>query len=417
MNETGKIKVIFLSALDIWSMGNGNGAPSFYNTLKLYLDKGHEVTLIKPTGSRHYNDTIPGLKIVTFDNDFYDSLCAVPKVSFFGRILSAKHIYKEMYRLGKAEIESSDCQCLLYAYEVHAVKAAKRLADEYGFPVISRFQGTILYCIKDSRLNRLKHYPRFGAISETADMVIMTDDGSFGDQVLDRLGNKTDTVRFWRNGVSFSVPSGDTYVDSLKKELSIDESDFVLLTLCRLAEWKRVDRAITAMKELLPTYPQLKLIIAGQGAEKAKLEKMATDFGLSDRIVFAGSVNQADTWKYYSIADVFMSLYDLSNLGNPLFEALHFGKPVVTLDVGNTGSVIKNGCNGMLVPPDDVEALRAAVSALIDSKELRLEMSANAARYADENFWTWPERMEAEYADVMDVVDRFYKTREECTSG
>ena len=161
-----KEKFIFISGLDIWSMKEGVGAPSFYNTLKLYVDKGHEVVLIKPDGKHHLNSTIDGMRIVSFNNDFYDNLSFTRKISFFGRIVSQWHKNRKFRQLGEKEIRNSKGPCVLYAYEVNGVKAASELASKYKLPLITRFQGTVLCEIEDTKYNRIKWYPHFEALSQ-----------------------------------------------------------------------------------------------------------------------------------------------------------------------------------------------------------------------------------------------------------
>lgn len=406
-----RYKVIFLSGLDIWSLRVGVGAPSFYNTLKLYLDKGEETVLIKPTGRRHVAAEIPGLRQVLFHTDLFDDMVAIPKVSFFGRLFGQWYKTLRFRALAERELRSSDLPCLLYAYEINGVRAAKRLAEKYRVPLVTRFQGTVLHTMEDTWVNRLKFYPHYEALAEKSDCVIMTNDGTRGLKVLRELGNPTQRVYFWRNGVSLSSNDAEDLAQARRRQREswhVGEDDFVFLTLSRLAGWKRIDRALKAFAEIAQSHPDARLVVVGEGDKREEMEALAASLGVGDRVRFPGGVDQAGTWSCYNAADVFLSLYDLGNMGNPLFEALFWGKPIVTLNNGDTATVIEDGYNALMLEPDREDLIPGAMSRLIEDGELRERLSRNARQYAKENLWTWDQRMEAEYKAVTEMADEFY---------
>ena len=111
--------------------------------------------------------------------------------------------------------------------------------------------------------------------------------------------------------------------------------------------------------------------------------------------------NQKDVWKYYAFADIFLSLYDLSNVGNPLMDAMRHGKAIITIDVGDTKTVIQNEVNGILIPRSQSNNIAPAIISLLSDKELRNSLGCNAQDYAKRNFWSWNNRMSAE----LDVVN------------
>lgn len=405
--------VIFLSALDLWSMGEGRGAPSFFNTVSVYADRGNPVYLIKPTGKRHNEYAIDNVETLTFKNDVLDALIGIKKVAFFARIWYAWRMHRMFIKLASPIIMRSDRPCLVYAYEVHAVQAAAELHRRFHVPIVTRFQGTVLCRYEDTLLNRFKMYPHFQALQQRSDLVIMTNDGSFGDRVLRELGNPTEKVFFWRNGV---LASRNTVTDAamrqargqIRARYGISGDAPVLMTLCRLVNWKRVDCAIHAMPEVLSKHPDCKLMIVGEGEMRADLEALAKEKTVSDSVIFTGGIPQAEAYQYYAAADVFLSLYDLSNLGNPLFEALLSGKPIVSLNNGDTASVLVDGYNALLLPPDEPARIPEAILRLLDDAELRARLSANAKAYAAENLWSWEERMDTEYKEVSDMVRAYY---------
>ena len=412
-----KYRIIFLSALDIWSMQEGVGAPSFFNTLQLYAQQGHEVFLIKPTGKYHREYSIDGVEIQTFNQDFFDRFIRIRYISFFARIGQALYQKIKFQSIGSKLIKNANQKCIVYAYEVGGVSAARALHKKYKVPFITRFQGTVLCNVKNTFGNRLRRYPHFQALAQSSNMVIMTDDGTLGNIVLRNLGNTTDRTFFWRNGVE-ALTNKSRYSEAelaalrsdCRSRYDISEDEIVLMTLCRLTNWKRIDRAITALEETVRKHNHVKLVIVGEGEEKSKLIRMVKEKKLEPYVIFAGGIKQEETPKYYAMCDIFLSLYDLSNVGNPLLEALVYEKPIITLDNGGTSSVIQNGYNGILIPLHEEKNIGNALIEVIGNAELRARLAKGAKKFAATELWTWQERMQTEYKEAMKMADAYYET-------
>lgn len=399
--------VLFLSYLNIWSMDREKGASSFYNTIDAYIKDGWNVILVNPDYNLGVTPEIEGLKIVTFKPIFYP-LTKIKKVSYFGRILHSMQGAFKLKQIGTRILEKLEGETVIYAYEVHAVKAGKNLSKKFQLPFVTRFQGTVLGPIKDSWINRLKKYPHFQALETKADLTIMTDDGTQGDKVLQRLKNSSNTIKFWRNGVELFQKSNNNKKASekLKKELGISSNDRVLMTVSRLAAWKKVNRAIEALSVVVKSNKNVKLIVVGDGEEKENLMNLSSDLGLSENVTFTGAVNQKEVKNYLALADIFLSLYDLSNVGNPLLEAMSLGKPIITLDVGDTNKIIKHGENGILLDIKSINRIPNYILELLNDREYANELGNNALKFAKENFWTWEERLDEELKVVKKLLDR-----------
>jgi glycosyltransferase involved in cell wall biosynthesis len=108
--------------------------------------------------------------------------------------------------------------------------------------------------------------------------------------------------------------------------------------------------------------------------------------------------------RYLWATDVFLSLNDLSNVGNPLLEAMACGKPIVTIDNGATGDIIRDGETGMLLPSGEPRRVAGAVLRLARDRTLRRRVATGARAYATANFWTWEQRLEAELEEVERLV-------------
>ena len=376
-------------------------APAFWQTINGYCDDGWRIFIVNANNHKislyNYLDRY-------WYCEFIKSFAAAGKIRKIGKIFryfSQKHLDKQFVEytipILKEVLERKE-ECIIYAYEVTAVSAGKYLSEKYHIPLVTRFQGTILYGRKNTVLNRLRYHPHFGALKTSADLVIMTDDGTHGKEVLEKIGNKSKRILFYKNGVE--------YCESAKvadiKGLSSD--DKVLMTLSRLVSWKRVDRAIRCLPKVMEKYPNTKLVIVGYGEEKDNLIALTKSLSVESNVLFTGKVDHKDTFAYLKRADIFLSLYDLSNVGNPLLEAMRCSKPIITLDVGDTKSVIQNRQNGILLTLDRIDTLSEEIISLFDNAEYAKMLGRNAEKYAKEHFWTWNERIAAELNAVNRLI-------------
>jgi glycosyltransferase involved in cell wall biosynthesis len=125
-----------------------------------------------------------------------------------------------------------------------------------------------------------------------------------------------------------------------------------------------------------------------------------------------GAVQQAEVMRYMHAADVFLAVAELSNVGNPLLEAMACGMCIVAVDAGDTRDLIRDGATGRLVDSSNrsgiarpiEDRLADLVVALAGDGPQRERLAQGAAEYAHANFWTWEQRMAAEVEAVSGVA-------------
>jgi len=157
----------------------------------------------------------------------------------------------------------------------------------------------------------------------------------------------------------------------LRERFNLSEDDVVVLTVARLAPEKGIDTLVHAAASA-----GLPILAVGEGPERARLERFAGELGV--RATFTPlpweSVVQA-----YAAADVFALLSRHEPWGVVVNEAAACGLPLVLADrVGAAGDLLRDGENGMLVPPDDVAAAAGALRRLAGDPELRRSMGARS---------------------------------------
>jgi len=143
------------------------------------------------------------------------------------------------------------------------------------------------------------------------------------------------------------------------------------VTVGRLVPWKRVDRILEAVAKI----PDLGLLIIGDGPERSSLEQQAASLGISARVYFAGQRNREETLGLMSACDIFVLNSTYEGLPHVVLEAMALGLPVVATAVGGTPEVVKDGENGLLIPPGDGNAIVKALRRLCDDQFLHRHLS------------------------------------------
>jgi len=396
--------ILFITALDLWSMGKNKGAPSLWQTIQGYARHDWIVYFLTSGKSDMSGENLPSnIRIISIGNIWFQRALKRKRLSFFIRPLWWLSFRMKMYRQA-SQIAKSEEIDLFYGYEIYGTPVARRLSRKFGKPCISRFQGTILAQKFKNPLWKIRHWHHYIGLKVPADLFIMTDDGTQGDKVLSCLGVDRSKVRFWMNGVNKEIFNPNFNTAEFKKSLHIPEQTKILLSVSRLVRWKRVDRIIKAMSQITSSFPNTILLIVGDGPERNKLEKLSRDLSLRDRIVFIGSLPHPETIHFINAADIFTSLYELSNVGNPLLEAMICGKCIVTLNNGDTAKYITNQKTGILLEENNPDELPPIITRLLEDNTFRERLGKNAREFALKHFWTWDERMDAEIEEAEKLL-------------
>lgn len=414
--------VLMLCALEVWALPGSGGAPSLYRTLRAYGERGHKVTFVSPTiGANYFGpaglrdstvaepESIPGVSFERFSlPSLMESRLPLPDVvAKLDQKLRFALLYPVLAARRAEQVLKREQVDLVYAYDVHGALAARRLGSR--LPTVARYQGTVMHPALASPLARLRKYEEVLALRLPADLYIMTDDGTRGDDVIASLNPEARSkLRFWRNGLDLDRlrPAGTLERNQSRRALGLPDAAFVMLTASRLVGWKRIERAVAALPKILDTIPSALLLIVGDGQERVKLEQLARRLGVEMSVLFTGGVPQEEVMGYMHAADLFLAVADLTNGGNPLLEAMTCGMPIVAVDGGDTRDLIEDGVTGRLLPSGEPAAIARAVVDLAHDAAGRQQLGAAARRYAEEHFWTWEQRLQAELEEVERLVEQ-----------
>ncbi|MFO0619038.1 MAG: glycosyltransferase [Polyangiaceae bacterium] len=204
-------------------------------------------------------------------------------------------------------------------------------------------------------------------------------------------------IKLIENGVDAERFHGD--VDdraAVRAELGIGEDEWVIGTAARLAPEKHQSLLLRSAAPLLRE--GARLVIAGDGPERASLEALATELGVTDRVMFLGMV--ADVPRFLRALDVFALSSKREGLPVSVLEAMATSVPVVATAVGGVPTAIDDGETGILVPAGDPDALQSALELLFHDHDIARAMGARGREVAVERFSL--QRMRDEYEHLYE---------------
>ena len=166
------------------------------------------------------------------------------------------------------------------------------------------------------------------------------------------------------------------------KKYGLNKDRLTVLYVGRLDPEKKVDEVIRAFKQAQKSLTGVQLVIAGDGVDRARFEKMAA--GCKD-IHFLGRVMPPELYKVYQLGDVFATASPIETQGIVLIEAAACGVPLIAVDKGAVSEVCQDGVNGVLCAAGDESALAAAMVNILSDARGRKRMAAESLKIAHEH--------------------------------
>lgn len=175
--------------------------------------------------------------------------------------------------------------------------------------------------------------------------------------------------------------------ERVRKQLGIDASSLLIGTVARLEYQKRIDHFLEACHLIQKHFPNIRIVIVGDGTLRRELEAQAKRLNLlPEHVQFLG--NRKDVPDLLSAMDIFVLSSEFEGMPIALLEAMAATKPVVATRVGGIPEVIKDGQNGLLVSYNDPPGLAKAILELIKNDDLRQSLAFQAFKTVNECFST-----------------------------
>lgn len=422
-----KLKILGITPF-IWS---GGSVPSLYEVQEEFVKMGHEVHLVAPSvnplmlsSKKSFDRTTSKIFVRRFR--FPSSLCSYierfqstlkmnSKSYFFVGGIKATILFFFFTLLSIIktwEITKKVRPDVIYGHTYLGVFPAFLASKICRVPCVTRCYGVFVPGITDSKdalrvsVFRFLINPGILFLRIPTDLVIITNDGTGGNEVAKKIGVHPNKIRFWRNGINKRAAQIHFDKRKIREKIGISADNKVIVSVSRLVGWKHVDRIINAIPYIVAKYPDVMCLIVGEGPEKDKLKRMSNELGVGKYVKFIGGVSHDEVFDYLGISDICVFLYDSANVSNSLLEAMICGKCVVTLNNGWTEEIIKNRENGIILDKTELKRLPDIIVELLDNPKSISKLGKNAQEYALANLQTWRERADMEIKEIQNLVDR-----------
>jgi glycosyltransferase involved in cell wall biosynthesis len=255
---------------------------------------------------------------------------------------------------------------IVHVNEPHALTAAWLAGVQKGVPlVVSR---RVAYALHQGRLARARYLSarRILAISRFVEQSILSS------------GITAENVEVVYEGVEVPPRVTPEARRRARQRWDLGEHEMLLGCVGYLLPEKGQEFVVRALSNVRAKIPGTRLLLAGDGPCRAKLEALAREQGLHDAVIFAGFVE--DVPQVYAALDVFVFPSLAEPLGTSLLAAMAWGLAVLAVASGGVPEYVEDDNNGLLVPRPDAELFSAGMLRLLNEESLRMRLGREARR-------------------------------------
>ncbi len=225
------------------------------------------------------------------------------------------------------------------------------------------------------RVGLRMYLPRF---YRAVDLVIVPSEGMR--QVLHSLGAEVD-VEVVPNGIDLRPFLNPSHIYP-RASLGWDEKDIVYIYVGRLGPEKNLPFLLRAFDAAVRACDRLRLVLVGDGPQRASLEEFVRHFGLSAHVHFVGAQPYDQIPSFLAMADVFVTASISESQGLTLIEAMAAGLPALGIRSPGIADSIQDGYNGYLVAEANLGAFVAKILILAQDEQVRRQMGLHARQLA-----------------------------------
>jgi glycosyltransferase involved in cell wall biosynthesis len=366
--------------------------------------RGHRVRVVTPgKPGLPARETFDGVEVVRFPFDLPSDLTygrvAQSKVTAWGkvsRVLTMARYLAAQYRHCMSEARDFEPQLVHGHWAIPTGPALVACAQRLCVPSVITLHGGDVYVNKAEGYDfptrwYVKPVLRWTLRNATALTAISQDckahalNAGAEESRIHVIMNGADLRRFSPGDPSASLASGNV-------------SEHMLFACRQLFPRKGIRFFIEAAASLRPKYPDLAVVIAGDGFERPELEELARRLGIADRTTFLGWMPNKQLPDYYRACAVSVIPSLEEGFGIPAAEAMGCCAPVVATDAGGLPEVVEDGVTGFVVAKADAGALANAIDRLLSDADLRARMGRAGRTRACERF-DW-DRSAAQFESV-----------------
>jgi len=171
---------------------------------------------------------------------------------------------------------------------------------------------------------------------------------------------------------------------AFRREFDLADDDFVIAMIAQFIPRKGHRYLFDVLPQLRELYPNIRVLLFGQGPGEAELRAMATTLKLDGSVQFAGFRHDLDD--YLACVDLLVHPALREGLGVAMLKAAAARVPVIAFDTAGSREAVVHRKTGLLVAPEDIARLQQAIVTLIDDSEMRREFGQAARQRMQDEF-------------------------------
>lgn len=265
---------------------------------------------------------------------------------------------------------------LIHAHDFYHCLVAVAVQEKYKIPLV-----TSIHSLTPPINNFSDSLRRFLLYNSD---VVLTVSNYLKEEINIRFNQVQAELRVIPNGINKFSSNGKSDSKRIQKE-----SNPLLLTYVgRLAPKKGVQVLLSAFSVIKKKQKwDIKLKLAGDGPMREKLEGLAKKLGIQDDVEFLGSMSNVEVRELMSKSTLHIVPSEIESFGLVVLEAMSEGTCVICTSVGGLPELVRDGWNGALIPPNNVDALVEKIEYLLDNPNFRLNLVRNAVETVKKYDW------------------------------
>ena len=377
------------------------GMPAQFQPLKFLSKNGHIVDIIS-IGDRSIKKikiekNITSTVIKRYNNNFFLNLgWRDVRINFF------VNVFLSLFTALKF-IKKNNYDYIYSNWEFQSL-VGSIISLVYKIPNIVRLYGSNLYGRTNGNLslkNKLLHFNRLLPFIVKKELLIITEDGTQAKKIVQKLNINEKRVVCRLNGLDLNP----TIID-FSKQYKVLQGKFIVSYIGAIDGWKRTDLFVKSLKAIKNKIKNINYLIVGDGAKMNDIKKYVRDHNLQDHVTFTGRVSQDERAFLQNKSDIYVSLYNYTNLTNTFLESISLGIPCLVIPNGDTKIVAKNKINCLFIDEDNIEkSLIKQIHYLFQNTSYRKKLGAKARDYALKNFLSWDQTNESDFNEIANILN------------
>ncbi len=372
-----------------------NGVASFSRNLARGLAAhGHEVLVIAPSQN--------GKRYKEVDGNYVIARTVSVPFPFYQNFRISLNPAREVKKI----IDDFDPDVIHIQMLMWIGQAAMKYGNKYGIPIVSTNHAMPENLMDNLRLlapvSRPINYilKAYGArFHSKADYITMPTQSAI--EMFD-VGKITTPMEAVSNGIDLSRFTVSEAHKDIYTRYGLPKDRPIVSYIGRLDAEKHLPVLVRAFIRVQSVMPHVHLLIVGDGTERALLESLANELGVSHQVTFTGRVSDEDLVELHKVGTVYCmpSPAELQSIAT--LEAMASGQPIVAVDAGALRELCQHERNGYLTEQDDDEAIAQGILHILENPAVRQAMAEESLTIArTHDLQTTLKRFETIYTDLI----------------